>query len=169
MWHEGEVRSVFLSETMCWLLWWFICHSKGTQRCSLSVTGSGYTWTQGEDPEAWMVYLRAHSFILSCVLGTLVQEKIWIWYLSCKLPFFIKLTVSYLCWSKGRDEMWVRIKLWDLLLNKWGKTGGGLLDKPGLKAAHSKAKHTFMIITLTLIRGVSMRLSCRIAVQQCGC
>lgn len=61
--------------------------------------------------------------------------------------------------------MEVRIKVWDLLLDKCRKTGGVLLAKPELEAAESKAKHTFMIITLTLIGDVSMRLSCRTAVQ----
>lgn len=37
------------------------------------------------------------SFPLSCVLGTLAQEKIRIWGLSCKFSFLIKLTVSSAC------------------------------------------------------------------------
>lgn len=49
--------------------------------------------------------------------------------------------------------------MWNLLLNERRKAGGELLDNPELEAADSKAKHTFMIIALTLIRDVSMRLS----------
>lgn len=108
IWLEGEGRNVFLSETVWWLLWCFICHSKGSQRCSLSLIVRIWTLLDTGRRSCGLDGFLEGSFILSCVLGTLVQEKIWIWYLSCKLSFFIKLSVVDTSqgqgWNVGEDQ-----------------------------------------------------------------
>lgn len=129
------------------------------------LSGSGYT--QGEDPEGCMVFLRAHSFS-ALSWGHWCRRRSGFGIRAANYHFLL----NWQCPTCGDPRAGMKCR-WGtrcgILMSKGGKTGGGLLDKPQLKTAGSKAKHTFMIITLTLIRDVSMRLSCRIAAQQCGC
>lgn len=105
IWLEGEGRSVFLSEILWWLLWWFICHSKeargavylewSDKQINSQIKRIWIHWAQGGD-----VFLEG-SFILSCVLGLISELQIIIFYETGSV---LLVVIRGQGWSGGEDQ-----------------------------------------------------------------